>query len=135
MKEAEPRADKREPDGNRGADGRFIKGNRANPFLPGVSGNPAGQISLKAHILKLLAEQVDTSKGKRTQAELFAQALIANGIKGNGVAIKQILDRIDGPVKEEVEASGTQRIIVEYGKYDDGYTADASEAAPEPEQG
>lgn len=71
---------------------QFKKGQSGNP-----KGKPKGTLSITKHIRAAL-EANDHEKAKQ-----LADALIYNAAKGNGAAMKQILDRIDGPVKEELE--------------------------------
>jgi len=70
------------------------------PFPKGTSGNPTGRpkgaVSIIGHIRKLLAGE-DEARAKQ-----LAEALILQSAKGNGVAIRQLLDRIDGPVTQKV---------------------------------
>ena len=78
---------------------------RANlkPFVKGKSGNPAGRprgtVNLTSAIRRVLKRPCEDDEDKRTYAELFALSLVTNAIKGNGPAIKQILDRIEGPTE------------------------------------
>jgi len=75
------------------------KGQSGNP-----KGRPKGDICLTTHIKRVLAEVCEDPKADgRTYAELFARALIANAIKGNGPAIKEILNRVDGVTKQTID--------------------------------
>lgn len=48
---------------------------------------------------------VDPKKGKRV-GRLFARALIKLAMKGSGTIAKEILERVEGKVKKEIEHSG-----------------------------
>ncbi len=74
-----------------------MKGNRANPTGAG-GGRPLGSVSLTTRIKEALAADDDR------KAKIFADALILQACKGNGTAIKAILDRVDGPVTQKLEA-------------------------------
>lgn len=65
-------------------------------FKPGQSGNPSGRP--KNSIATLLRDILDADDQKNAKA--FAQALLINACKGNGTAIRELLNRIDGPVAE-----------------------------------
>jgi hypothetical protein len=73
-------------------------------FQPGVSGNPAGggrpkgSVSITKHLREALEAQDEK------QAKQLAQAIILQAAKGNGAAMKAVLDRIDGPVVQKIEA-------------------------------
>jgi len=70
-------------------------------------GRPKGSVSV-THFIKELLKANDYEQAKK-----LAQATIINAAKGNGVALRQILDRIDGPVKEQVDVtSGGEKLIV-----------------------
>ena len=97
--------EKREENGLvRDAKGRFIKG-RPHP----KGGRPKGSYSLVTIWKRKLAEDP-------ARAERLAEAILTHAEEGNGTAIKQVLDRLDGPVTEKTE--GTQKIIVEYERPD-----------------
>lgn len=68
------------------------------PFQPGESGNPGGRpkgTSITSAILKVLAEE--------GAMEAFAAALVKEAQKGNGAIAKEILGRVDGPLKQEMD--------------------------------
>lgn len=74
------------------------------PFKPGQSGNPSGRpkgsVSITKHLIAALEAQDEQ------QAKMLAQAIIIHAAKGNGAALKCVMDRIDGPVKEQLELTG-----------------------------
>jgi hypothetical protein len=81
------------------------------PFESGKSGNPAGRargsVNITSAIKRVLKDYKEVSPGdKRKYVDILAQSLVVNAIKGNGTAIKQILDRVDGVVAEKHEHTG-----------------------------
>lgn len=84
----------------RDAKGRWVKG-RPNPR----GGRPKGSYSL----VRLWKEKLSKDPDR---AERLAEAILRAAEEGNGTAIKQVLDRLDGPVTEKTE--GVQKIVVEY---------------------
>lgn len=69
-------------------------------FMPGQSGNPGGRkpgVNITRHIREAL-ERADEER-----ARALADQIIQLASEGNGVALKQVLDRIDGPVVEKQE--------------------------------
>lgn len=75
--------------------------NLAPKWKPGQSGNPAGRpkgsISLMAAIIRVL-KQTDPETGKKRLDDL-ALTVVENAKAGNAQAIRQIFDRLDGPVQ------------------------------------
>ena len=66
---------------------------------PNPKGRPRGSVSIVHLIRRVLKEPCDVKGANgRTWAEVLGRSLIANAIKGNGTAIKQLLDRLEGPV-------------------------------------
>lgn len=69
------------------------------PFKPGQSGNPGGRpkgsCSVAAIIRQLLTDEETATK--------LAKAILSQAARGNGAAIKQVLDRTDGPVQQKVD--------------------------------
>ncbi len=80
------------------------------PFKPGQSGNPAGKkrgtISIASHIKRKLKEIAESDKEQRKYIDILAESLIINAIKGNGTAIREVLNRVDGLVQPEKEETG-----------------------------
>jgi hypothetical protein len=69
-------------------------------FKPGNSPlghRKKGSVSIVGLIKKVLEEN------EGVEAERLARSVIQNAIEGNPTALKQILDRVDGPVKEVLE--------------------------------
>jgi hypothetical protein len=88
-------------DGQRDERGRFLPGNSGN--TPG--GRPKGSVS----ITRLMREALEESGEK--EAKRLAKAILRNAAKGNSTAIKEVLDRIDGPVKQMQEGNVTVRVV------------------------
>jgi hypothetical protein len=57
-------------------------------------GRPKGSVSITNELKKVLAEDGN--------AEKMARAMVLHAAKGNGAAIKHILERVDGKVPDEV---------------------------------
>lgn len=76
----------------------------------GQSGNPKGRkpgsINITNIIKRKLKEVAPGDPKGRKYLELVAESLILNTIKGNGTAIKQIMDRVDGVIADKHEHSG-----------------------------
>ena len=71
-------------------------------FQPGNTppgGRPKGSVSVTRYIKQLLEANEDE------QAKKLAQSLILNAAKGNGTAIKEVMSRVDGPIKQEIEVN------------------------------
>lgn len=95
---------------NSGAGGGGGKrGNVANlkPFQPGQSGNPGGRPKKKP-ITEALLELLNAEQGasKKTGAQLLAQVLYTQGLKGKVPAIVEVLDRIEGKATTVVQLAG-----------------------------
>lgn len=65
-------------------------------------GRPKGSVSITNELKKVLAEDGN--------AEKVARALVIHAVKGNAAAIKAVLDRVDGPVKLEIDANISKRV-------------------------
>lgn len=83
-------------------------------FPPGVSGNPGGRkkkvITEAYEELAELACPEDPEK--RTYAKLAALGQFKSAIKGKTDAIKEITDRIEGPVNRDLIDSGGAPITI-----------------------
>lgn len=74
-------------------------------FKAGESGNPGGRPKGSVNITRHIREALERADEKRSRE--LADRLIQLASEGNAAAIKQVMDRIDGPVKEQVEHSGS----------------------------
>lgn len=78
-------------------------------YKPGQSGNPAGKpckISLTALLRKALAKHEiagQPTPNNKTAAEILVEVAIGHASKGNSKYFKEIFDRIDGKVPDQVE--------------------------------
>lgn len=95
-----------------------VTGKEATQFQPGQSGNPGGRPKGSGKTTAALYRILEDD----AQADLLAKALLRLAKKGNAAAIKQVMDRVDGPITEKVDTNLT--IHVEYG--DDPSAGDAS---------
>jgi hypothetical protein len=82
-------------DDQRDERGRFLPGNPGNT----TGGRPKGSVS----ITRLMREALEESGEK--EAKRLAKAILRNAAKGNSTAIKEVLDRIDGPVKQQLDVT------------------------------
>jgi len=73
-------------------------------FKPGQSGNPSGRpvgsVSIMAAVRRQLRQNPE-------QLEELAKSLVENAKQGNAVALRQILDRLDGPVPTVIDNLST----------------------------
>jgi hypothetical protein len=78
------------------------------PFVPGQSGNPKGRprnVGDSRIITNLLAQILEEQdkRSKKENARLIAESLVKVCRKGNVKAIKELLDRVEGPVTQKIE--------------------------------
>lgn len=75
------------------------KRDNLKPFKPGQSGNPGGRPkgspSVTAVIRRLLEDEETVEK--------LGKAILSQAARGNGAAMKLVVDRIDGPLPKKVE--------------------------------
>lgn len=64
-------------------------------------GRPKGSVSITNELKKVLAEDGN--------AEKVARAIVLHAAKGNGAAIKHILERVDGKLADVVHVSDERR--------------------------
>lgn len=69
-------------------------GRNGGELRVGGPGRPKGSVSITNELKKVLAEDGN--------AEKVARAMVLHAAKGNGAAIKHILERVDGKVPDEV---------------------------------
>lgn len=105
----------------------LIKQAHGGSLRRGGPGRPKGT-SVTQLIINCLYEH----DGKR--AKELAIALIEQAKKGNPQAIKQLLDRIDGPVTERIESSGVTKVIIERVSFTDSSPALGSDDDIEAEE-
>jgi len=77
-------------------------------FKPGQSGNPGGKpkgtVSIMTHVRRALAEK---QKDGRTGAELLADKMLELAEAGEFKFLKEIVDRMDGPIVRETQNTNT----------------------------
>lgn len=83
--------------------------NKDSQFRPGQSGNPGGRPkgpSITARVRKLLEERKtgDGRKlpGRKQFADLVAEAILKEALKGNSKILWPLLERLEGKVPEEL---------------------------------
>ena len=76
-------------------------------WKPGQSGNPKGRPKKEKLLEPLIRELLESKrrgdKEGRQWKMIVAEELLRQFTKGNPAAIKEVLNRIDGPVKQSVE--------------------------------
>jgi len=84
-------------------------------WRPGQSGNPRGRppnaSCLTALLTQELANTCSADQKGRTWKELIVEAMMRLAIKGNSTAINTVFERIEGKVKDEVDHSGTVKVV------------------------
>lgn len=108
MNEPESEITRTEPELPEGA----IVGGRGGWIKPGSnprSGRPKGSLSL----IGLIREELE--RNDKEGAKKLAQEIVKQAAQGNATALKQIMDRLDGPIVEQLETE--LRITV---KHEDG---------------
>lgn len=87
----------------RGAKGRFLPGNSYR-WKAGESGNPKGRKGSVTDAIRQRLEKVRDARDGRTNAELVADALLEEAIKGRNIqAIREILDRMEGKPRQAID--------------------------------
>ena len=87
------------------------------PFKKGESGNPNGRPKKGQTITDLIRENLDKVDIELdngtfvTGKEALVDRLKELAIRGDMTAIKYIIDRMDGPVKQELSFSGDVTIV------------------------
>ena len=74
-------------------------------LVTGGPGRPKGSVSITNELKKVLAEDGN--------AEKVARAIVLHAAKGNGAAIKHILERVDGKLADVVHVSDERRDLSE----------------------
>jgi hypothetical protein len=98
-------------------DAIFAENAKKNAWKKGQSGNPAGRpknvLSVTAAMKKFLESgTVGKDKNKRRAIDALVKALVIQACRGNGKIAKEIWDRIDGKLADEVNVSGSMADIV-----------------------
>lgn len=92
----------------------------------GGPGRPKGSLSLKVILEREL------KKNGRLAATNLVKSTILNAAKGNGAALKIIFDRIDGPVAERLELTGSDGGPIRFAaELDRFYPDDSDRAVPD----
>lgn len=97
---------------NRRSNGTFAPGNKlGRKFEPGATGNPQGRPKITAitEALRIQLAEVMPDANERTYAEAIAGALIAEAVKGNVIAAKEIADRTEGKPRQSLDVDMSVR--------------------------
>lgn len=96
---------------------RSLGGCTGRGFLPGVSGNPNGRPRNKRFrefVLDYLHEPIDGAEPTTTRMSALVQRIVLLAIRGDMRAAKLLLDRIDPPLRVDVQAEhreGVEQIL------------------------
>lgn len=96
------------PKGTKG----FVKGGTDQGSKDGISNSEKNRPARDA-LHRVLTQE----NGKRLRA--VAEALVREGESGNVAAIKEIYERTDGKVKQEVDAVVDQNVVIELVRFSD----------------
>lgn len=83
-------------------------------FKPGESGNPNGRPKREwtwSGILEEVGEQIEPKSGKKFK-ELVSKRLWLKAVNGDTVAIKEIMNRMDGMPKQAIEHEGEVKTLI-----------------------
>ena len=106
-------------------------------WKPGQSGNPKGRPKNTVYLSEMLRDQLDqvpeTIDGEpntKTWRDLICESILKAAVKGNQPALtKELLDRIEGKVKDKHQIDGELPVTIQFvpaeqllnkGKYDEG---------------
>jgi len=84
------------------------------PFKPGQSGNPKGRpkgSGITDKLKALLDSEVILKGEKLTMADAIAQVIINKALKADHKFVREILDRTEGKVTDNVKIDGEMKII------------------------
>ena len=96
-----------EPEYDRdGETGKFKPGNKGGPGRPKGSTGP----SIKAALVRAI-DNAPTREDGRTVLDGLAQVCLRQAMAGNFQYMSMLLDRLDGPVKQEIVTDST--IVIE----------------------
>ena len=90
-----------EPDGPNPAD--HLKRHR---WAKGESGNPGGRPK-GASIKAILGDILDQQHNGKSYYQLLGDLIYREAMKGKAAFVREILDRVEGPLGQKVEVSGT----------------------------
>lgn len=106
------------------------------PWKKGQSGNPNGrprkEICLTSLIKEELEQVMQTDDGPRTKAQILAKNIVSKAAKGHNVAMKEVLDRIDGKVADKLEMNA--KVSDDTQREEDRTVDEAIAGMPEPER-
>ena len=96
----------------RDANGRFMPGSVPNP-----NGRPKKDCSITSLVKKMLDEKADErwlhpSDYGKTWREAIAKALLVGAVKGQQVAIKELLDRLEGKAPQPITTQNGEPITI-----------------------
>lgn len=100
------------------------------PFAKGQSGNPAGRPRKNEEMRAALRRALKESDNK----DAIARAIVREAAKGNVEAVKFVFDRIDGKVKDVLEAETTSHVVYEVHYADRDDPDHPAAAPPRPDQ-
>jgi Mg/Co/Ni transporter MgtE len=80
-------------------------------FQKGQSGNPAGRPKSEPTITPWLKRLLADKRDGKTRAEHVAEQLVSMAESGDQLAIKTLLERIDGKVLEQIDLSVRGEIV------------------------
>ncbi len=79
-------------------------GKNGGTLLSGGGGRPKGSLSIIGGIKKKLEEHPE-------MYEALIMGVLAQAADGNAQALRQIMDRLDGPIKEQIDTNQTVRVV------------------------
>lgn len=99
------------------------------PFKKGQSGNPAGRPPKGEAFADALRVGLEEIRSGKTTRERIVRKAIDKALAGDLEAMKWIVERTDGKVKDVVEADTVTRVVYEV-QYADSDDPDHAAAAP-----
>jgi hypothetical protein len=80
-------------------------------WLPGKSGNPGGQPKGK-RLTTLLRDALDREHNGKAIAEIIAEVIVREALKGDYRFVKEIMERIDGKVPDRLTGDDGEGLTV-----------------------
>jgi len=114
--------------------------NERGQWKPGTSGNPNGKppgsLSLIALLKSELREKIKSSTGEEMEiARALMKKLVRHALSEEDIrGIKEILDRVEGKSREQIDIEGGAEFTLNIVKHYDGGDKD-NPSVPETEQG